>query len=285
MKVFQIFILLFILTEPSLAQEKIGKLFEAAEKSIKVENLDSALFYYEFITENFKDNQSYSRALFNKAYVLRMLGENEKSKDLFKQILKSKFNDNEKGPGSGIVSEPYAIYKHRAARNLAELHLEESSYKIALKYTKMADKKYQYEHFCGNEFAANDIIFAVLYSRCYNGIGDNNKAINLLWDYIFNYGLANNQIAIEQMALLLKEVYSESEIKKELKNAVSTINIESKFNETKATIEIFNQKIILPNDITLWIHKYEKFLELEYRSLEYYKEIYIGSLFYTTLMN
>jgi len=280
-----LFIFLVILFHQTKGQDKIEDLFQRAEEHFEKEELDSALLLYHFISENFKEHPSVPEAIYNKAYIFNRIDEKEKAKKIFIQFLKSDFSEKHSGPGEGIMSEPFSLFKHRAANHLAEIYLDEKRFRRALKYTKLAEFKYPYIHFCGNEIEANEIYFAVLYSRCYDGLGKKDKAISLLWDHIFYYGLASNTIAVEQIATLLKDQFSKMELEMEIIGAIQKIEITSDNSQiAEATIEIFGEKIELPDYPPLWRENFEMMKQLKYGSKEWFEYVYKSSLFYEIIL-
>ena len=80
-------------------------------------------------------------------------------------------------------------------------------------------EKYPYQHFCGNEYAANDIYIATLYTKSFRGLGDTKNDLNYSLPHIFYNGLADNQEIIEITVEILKENFDIKEIEEAFRKA------------------------------------------------------------------
>ncbi len=186
---------------------------------IKETILDEAYEYYEELIDSFPRSKLKYRTLNNMGAIELALDYNEDALKTYKQILDSKADDKEDGGvGEGIMAEPYANYKNRAARVIASIYLEDSNYTEALKYLDLT-QKYPYRHFCGNEYAANDIYMARQYARCYVGLGQYDSAISKLVPHLIENGLASNSSAVDILYKVLLKKYTKSELKKKLHDA------------------------------------------------------------------
>src|SRR5687767_10412744 len=116
------------------SQTKVEKMFEQAEVYYSNDQLDSALIIFQEITKKFPKHKLYPKAFYNVGYTAWQMQNYDLTILTFEQILKSDFNDMEKGPGTGIMSEPYAIYKHRSSAILSETYLAKNDYNKALEY-------------------------------------------------------------------------------------------------------------------------------------------------------
>lgn len=199
--------------------------------AVKKTILLKALQCYQELIGVYPKSKLLYRALNNKGFLELELGDTSAAKATFQQILQSNANDKEKGGiGSGIMAEPYANYKNRVATTLAELFLKDSHYTEALKYLDLT-KKYPYQHFCGNELAADEIYMAVLYGKCYMGLNDRKKALEVLFPNLLENGLADNTALVELTYRILIQQYSKEELK--TKFAQSLRNYQTKTTKTK----------------------------------------------------
>lgn len=238
------------LTSNVIAQ-KTQKRFEYANKLYKQENYDSALYLFAAIYNKGIGNPALiAKSYYNIGIIYLDKKDTVDAKKIFKDILSSDFDDQDRGgTGDGLMAEPYALYKNNSCKILAMMALQEKDFKSALSYTEMADKDYPYRHFCGNEYAANDIYMASMYAKCYAGLQDINRAIQTLMPHCINNGLASNNRLVEQLCGLLKEKYSREEIKQEINTALSGIYIrETKHNDytdSNYCVKIFNTEFKL----------------------------------------
>ena len=121
--------------------------------------------------------------------------------------------------------EQYALYKHRSASRLADIYLNQEYYEKARKYIRLFDKKYKYKHFGGNEMMAHEIYTARQYARLYHGEGKTAKAINKLLPYLFYNGLASNSKLLKLLDTLLRQQYTEAEIRQLVLQAKESMQI------------------------------------------------------------
>ena len=215
-----------VLTSGIFAQ-KTQKRFEYANKLYEEENYDSALYLFTAIyNRGIGSTELIAKSYYNIGIIYLEKKDTLNTKRIFTNILSSDFNDMDRaGTGEGLMAEPYALYKNNSCRILAKLALQQKDFKSALTYIEQADKRYPYRHFCGNEYTANDIYMASMYARCYEGMGDKEKAIKTLLPHCIENGLASNGYLVDQLCLLLKEKYSKEEIKQEINTATSGIYI------------------------------------------------------------
>jgi tetratricopeptide (TPR) repeat protein len=251
-----------------LSQNKVEVLFIKAEEYYNNQQLDSALNVYKEITVKYPKHKLYPRAFYNVGYTAWQLDKYDLAIEVFKKILRSNFDDNEKGPGEGLMSEPYAIYKHRSCIILYEIYFARLEYSTALKYLRMADKQYPYQHFCGNEYAANDIYMANQFSKLYDAMGQ------------IDYGLASNQVILTQMELVLSKKYGAVKIKEELLAAQERITLKQENNYEYGYVTLFDVEVPLPEDLWPLPHniKVDDYFNLS--TIERYKVNYINSEFY-----
>ena len=125
-------------------EEKIQRKFAVG---LKENILNKVIRDYEQLINEFPKSSLIFRALNNKGFAELELKDYKKAKETFLKILKSEANDKEKGGiGSGIMGEPYANYKNRACKTLADIELKSNNYYEALNYLDET-KKFPYAHF------------------------------------------------------------------------------------------------------------------------------------------
>lgn len=228
------------------SEEKIKRDFAI---EIRDNVLDKVIENYEELIREFPKSNLVFRALNNKGFAELQLEDYNKAKETFLKILNSKANDNEKGGvGSGLMGEPYANYKNRASKMLANLELKSNHYQEALNYLDET-KKYPYRHFCGNEYAADEIFMAEMYSKCYLGLGQYEKAYDILLPNIIENGLASNLDLVNTTFNALLKTYKKEELKTQLENSFKNVTAvkETRYkNEyTFFYINFLNRKIEL----------------------------------------
>lgn len=216
---------------------------------IKENVLEKVIQNYTELISEYPKSKLIFRALNNKGFAeleLEYYGEAEKT---FLKILNSDANYKEKGGiGSGLMGEPYANYKNRACKILADLELKKENFTNALKYLDIT-KKYPYQHFCGNEFASEEIYMAEMYSKCYLGLNQYDKAYDILLPNIIENGLASNSELIEITFNALLKNYKKEDLKSHFensfKNVIAQKETRNKNEYTYYYINFLNRKIEL----------------------------------------
>lgn len=161
------------------------------------------------------------------------------SKMFFRAILEQPYNERDENS----LMEPYRLYKHNSCRQLASIALEEHDYKSAEKYIHMFDKKYPYQHFCGNEWSAYDMYKAVMMAKVYEGTGQIEKAMEQLLPYVFSNALASNDEVLDQLSTVLQKHFRMEELREEFKRAVESLEIKETRKEKSAYIHLFNVSV------------------------------------------
>ncbi len=249
-------------------QIPVDSLFKIAGEQYEEDNVDSAYTIYKAIVDHHKTDKFYSRALYNLSWTAMNLEKYDVAEKASLELLHSDFNDYEKGPGQGLMSEPYALYKHRACKILSDIYIEKADYKSALKYEKLADKKYPYVHFCGNELAANEIYKSTAYAKCYTGLGNRKKAINILLKQSFNSTYANNSGVIALVDSLITLEYGKKIIADELQRSINTLRIKSTRKHETYYVQLFNTTIEITDDLDVLLLGNTKRFHLTYEEYE-----------------
>lgn len=219
------------------------KLFDIAFELHEDEELDSALIVFRQFRTQFPDSELLPRAHYNIGYILNEQGKTDEAKTVLKEIIASNYNEKDPG-GRGLMGSQYALYKHYSCEQLAAIYLDEKNFIEAEKYVRLFDKKYPYEHFCGNELTAYQIFKSRSYAKVYDGQGKIDDAIKKLIPHVFYTGLADNDELIKDLILLLDKRYRTDEIKNELKKSITTLRItESKKKGETATIDVYTFKV------------------------------------------
>jgi hypothetical protein len=224
------------------------KLFDKAFEFYNDEELDSALLIFRQFKELYPDSKLFPKAEYNIGYVQKEQGKTEEAKSVFKGILTSDFNEKDPG-GSGLMGEQYALYRHFSCEQLADIYIKENNFKEGERYVRMFDKVYPYEHFCGNELTAYQILKARTYAKVYAGQNLIDKAINQLLPFTFYNGLANNDTLVKELTELLEKRYPQDRIKKEIRFSLATLKINNPRGDSFATMELFSKTVKVYDEI------------------------------------
>jgi tetratricopeptide (TPR) repeat protein len=212
-----------------LAFDEITSLYEE-------EHYNAALLRLKYFMEEFPDSPLRGRAHFNLATIQEEVGDTVRAIQSYQNILNSNYNELDEAGG---LMEQYTLYKHQSASRLAELFLQQKDYQEAIYYTQLADKKYPYQHFCGNELTASEIYIAYSYARAYQGLNKLDRAIKYLIPHTFYTGLAENDHINELLIKLLFLRYSTQEIENLIAEAKESLTIKN----GRANIKFLGKKI------------------------------------------
>lgn len=218
---------------------------------IKEEVLEKALEFYSELIESFPKSRLLFRTLNNKGFIELSLGDTAEARKTFLTILNSTANDKEKGGvGTGIMGEPYANYKNRAAKALASICMQGKNWEEALTFLDET-KRYPYMHYCGNESAADEIYMAELYAQCYLALHDYEKAYAVLLPNILENGLANNSNLIDTAYNALLKTYDKASLKRQFELAFQNVKTETikrgKYEYKVRYIIFLNTRITIDN--------------------------------------
>jgi hypothetical protein len=207
-----------------------NKLWEQAGKYYEVKEWDKALATYTKIHEKSKVNSAdYARSFYNIGHVKLLKKDTVEAEKIFQKILESNFNELDKGgKGSGIMQEPYALYRNNASKILAQINIQRKDFKKALFYVELADKKYKYQHFCGNELEADRIEMATYFGKCYWGLNEFDKSMNVLLPHVFNSGLADNDDLVKLTVQYLIEKHGKEKVEAELTKSLGTVTTKTR---------------------------------------------------------
>lgn len=216
---------------------------------IKETILYKAIDYYQELIDSFPESKLLFRALNNKRFIELAFKDTGDGKLTFLKILNSKADDQEPGGiGSGIMAEPYANNKNRAIKVLADISIQEGNFMEAIKYLDLTNK-YPYRHFCGNEYAADDIYMTELYAKSYLGLKNKQKALEVLLPAILENGLADNSDLVKLAYKTLMEEYSKDELQTKYEEAFKNNKVEKvktkKEEYNRYYITFLNIKIVL----------------------------------------
>ncbi|MEL7270568.1 MAG: hypothetical protein AAGL34_13415 [Bacteroidota bacterium] len=181
-----------------------------------------------------------SRAKLNQGFLLRALGKDGEAKLIFESILRSKYDEYE---AYGGIMEQFTLYKHRSAKQLAEIALLEKDYNNAGKYIEIFHTVYPYKHFCGNELSANEIYTDAMYAKMYHGKGKTKRAVQKLLPHMFFNGLAGNHEIIELLEEYLPIAFSKEQLSFFLKQSIESFK--TRKNGKKAYFTLLDVKISL----------------------------------------
>lgn len=262
-----------LICHTTCAQKMPSDYFDEASKYFEDENYDKALSGYQYIVDNFPKNELYSRSYFNIGYIYYSQKKFEKAIPIFKTILESNFNEEE-NLGGGIMEDPYTNYKHRASEILSNIYYDQKMYDTALQYFALSDTVYPYLHFCGNEYASNNIHTALRYSDIYQKLDKPDKAIESLLPTVFITLADNSEVIVELKRLLSNKKDLKKELNESLKKIYSKKTDKADYSFTRYYFRFLNTEIAVPDSYEDEINKFEREKAVkEIRHTDFYKMI------------
>lgn len=252
-KIIYVLIFLFIIPLIAFSQKMPVDYFEEGYKFYEANELDSALSRFNFIVQNFPEDESYPRALNNVGVISIEFNKLEDAKKVFLSILKSGFNEEEP-LGGDIMGDPSTNYKHRAAEHLSDIYYKQKDFTNSLKYLVLADTVYKYIGYDANAYEEQDILFAIKYADIYDNTGLRQKAISSLLKCVF-YSFAAGDFK-DKLYAKIKELfirYEYTDVKDEFDKSLNNFKKEKRFSEDRNReyylyyINFLQTKIYLPD--------------------------------------
>ena len=260
------------------------KLQQELAIDVKETSLNKAHEYYQELIASFPKSKLLYRTLNNKGFIELALDDKDEAKKTFQKIIDSKAGDKEKGGvGSGLMAEPYANYKNRAAKVLANISIKERNFSDAIKYLDLT-KKYPYVHFCGNEYAADKIYISELYAKSYLGLNDKQKALKTLLPNIIENGLADNSCLVDLTCKTLLEDHKKEELRVKYEQAFKNYQIEKvkskndeyekyyiNFLDTRIELRSWELYILQADEVQKEIDEIQKEIDKIYQNSKFYQ--------------
>jgi tetratricopeptide (TPR) repeat protein len=219
--------------------------FDEASKYFEEKKFDKALSAYQYIVDNHPRNELFPRSYYNIGLIYFNLKQFDKALTIFNTILKSNFNEKENF-GGGIMADPFTNYKHRACELISDIYYDRKIYDTALVYFAMSDTTYPYIHFCGNEYAANDVHTSLRYADIYQKLNMADKAIESLLPSVFISLADNSKIIAELKKLLTNKKYIRIELDEALINIYPKKIMNENYTYTRYYFKFLNTEIPVP---------------------------------------
>lgn len=213
------------------SQKMPSDYFDEGVANMENEKIKDAIASFKYIVENHPKNELYPRAFYNLGYIYYQDKQFENAKEIFKSILESKFNEKEV-LGGDIMADPYTNYRHRTANLLQQIYYDTKDYDSSLYYLALSDTAYPYLHFCGNEYAANEVSMSLKYADVYEKLDDLKNAKQALLKSVF-VDLADNSKVIEELKKLFDKDKGKKVLIDELNNALENIYSKTEIQNDK----------------------------------------------------
>ncbi|WP_336733125.1 hypothetical protein [Chryseobacterium sp. VD8] len=101
-----------------------------------------------------------------------------------------------------FLSSSKNSYLNQIYQSLTDIELENNNFTEAIKFLNKANE-HPFQPFCGNAIAMEEIFIAEKYGKCYIGLNENEKALDILIPLLLENGLTNNSEIVRQTYDLL----------------------------------------------------------------------------------
>ncbi|GEM_PF-4692233 len=256
LKIAYLFIFVIFGFEKVCAQHETYEFYRKA-LNLKIENkYDSALsMFYEMYNKS--NNKYYSNALGNIADIELELGNIDLADSLYRMCLMDTSQDAE-------------LEKYYGALHLADIRIKNKKYKEGLFYLD-AHQTYKPGVFCSTGSYERRLALNWRYSKCFDGLGELDSAINLLTPFMFrgreiiSYSEKYyDSLSKYYYGLLLKK-YNICELRALLKNSLDSLDYHESIDTSSSlrlpntegmkiicTMVFLNRKISFINVTSLW---------------------------------
>lgn len=218
-------------------------------KIVEIEKFNQKVYekvikqYDDYILK-YSDSELVFKALNNKAEAELSLSRVEDAKHTSLIIINSDANDGE-SIAHTIFSEPYANYKNRAVKRLAQIEFDKKNYIESIKYLDLT-KIHKYKHFCGNEIIEDMALVDYKYAQCYYELKNYKKVNNLLIHWVFDYDYTDmGEFLYKNILKMYKKEQVKLMFKQSLKNMIVEKKIVNKNTHYCYYINFLNKRISL----------------------------------------
>lgn len=149
---------------------------DAANKAFEARDYVRALELYSAALKTDLDAPTEAKAVFNVALTHKALGQFDEAIDGFSRVFTTAADDRE--PGRHIM-ETYRNYRPRAQWEIGNCLFAQKKYREALKAYQVAETKYPFQSWCGNEHAEWRHRYAFYQGLCEEWLNDTASAVRL----------------------------------------------------------------------------------------------------------
>jgi tetratricopeptide (TPR) repeat protein len=188
-----------------------------------INKFDSALYYYQKVDLFSSDRKSYFNAQIGKCY--KGMGKVELAKASFVEAIKDSFT----------IKRIY-FGQRAACHQLVDIFMAEGNYSKALEYLKLAERKYPHFRVCGNGEFERMSTLKYKFAQCYEKLNQLDTAIAYMTPYVFaktedvSLDSLDYINTIEYYYTMLKQKYSECELKSSLYDALQRVYYKKAFD-------------------------------------------------------
>lgn len=198
-----------------------GKIKKEIYLEQKEDLLQRALRNYEQLISEYPTSSLYHKALNNRGIIEFEFKMYKKAKKSFLEILNSEVDDKEEvRVGYGLMAEPFANYRNRAAEMLYEIEFTQGNYEEAKRYLEESTK-HKYHHWCGNAHEEKEFWLAYQSSKVESKLGNFEEARKLMIPHLFSRRIMKDQELARYCLGLLLQVKTKEELIKEFETGIS----------------------------------------------------------------
>lgn len=213
-------------------------IFDQAIEASEEQNHEKSIKLFKLLVSSYPHSAYFGKALYNIAYLyFTEFEELDSAEEIFTRILSLKLDERDKGgQTSSPIHSPYSLYKHNSSKRLCEIYLQRKDYEQALRYIKLADRKYNFEAYSGTDERLNYLYETELYYRCYVGLNKIDRAYKVLRKAADTWGFYMTQELIMTAEIKFGGNRLRMDLEKGLNNlefALTAVYIPSELMKTK----------------------------------------------------
>jgi len=198
-----------------------GKIKKEVYLEQKEDLLRRALFNYEQLTSEYPTSTLYHKALNNRGIIEFEFKMYERAKKSFLEILNSDVDDKEEvRVGYGLMAEPYANYRNRAAEMLYKIEFAQGNYEEAKKYLEESTN-HKYHHWCGNAHEEKEFWLAYQRSKIESKLENYEEARKLMIPHLFSRRIMKDQELAQYCLDLLFQEKTKGELIDEFETGIN----------------------------------------------------------------
>jgi hypothetical protein len=204
------------------------------------------------------------------------------SKHYYHQVLETAFEDDYYQ--EGLLATRMRLNALVGLRNIA---INEAQYDTALVWQNAyVDSLKSY---MGREMQRYQQDIDYTYARCYQQLGESERAIEHLMPHAFGspsgaLEFSLNKAMVDALTNLLYTEYPKKAYKKELQHIATAIYTEEKQGQLRFYVKIFENKIYFRNDSANYSYRVSKNPQLRGQAIAHYQRKLLNSYFYQSLM-
>ncbi|WP_288460592.1 hypothetical protein [uncultured Chryseobacterium sp.] len=269
--------------EDSLLNKIISENDTISINSKRISHIQSEiLLKYDQFIATYPNSEYLFTAFLGKASNEQGLNQRDDAKKSYLFCLKlTEDQKKDKEHDNQFLSSSKNSYLNHIYQSLADIELENNNFTDAIKFLDKANE-HPFQSFCGNAIAIREIFMAEKYSKCYIGLKENEKALDILIPLLIENGLADNSEIIKQAYDLLLQSNTKEYLKSSFEEAFKHL-ISEKKSKDKHEYTLYSITFLKRNIPLMYWELYDTGTEKDRNKIV--KDLLQNSKFYALLKN